>query len=127
MQRKINIIIYLSQDWNPEWGGNLGLWSHNSKTNRPDKMEKQVICKFNRAAIFDTTQNSWHGLPSPLTCPDNQSRKSIAVYYLQTPEYNASERVKALFAPSEEQEGNSEIEELIKIRSNIETASNVYK
>ena len=31
--------------------------------------------------IFSTTDNSNHGHPDPLNCPNNMSRKSIATYY----------------------------------------------
>ena len=76
--------------------------------------------------FFDTTCNSWHGLPDPLLCPEGQCRKSIAVYYLQNPRKDVSKRGKALFAPSKDQEGNKEILELIKKRSDINQASAVY-
>ena len=36
---------------------------------------------FNRIAIFSTTDFSYHGHPDPLNCPENKSRKSIALYY----------------------------------------------
>ena len=32
-------------------------------------------------ALFSTTDFSYHGLPNPLTCPPDRSRKSIALYY----------------------------------------------
>ena len=32
-------------------------------------------------AIFSTTDFSYHGHPDPLNCPENRSRKSIALYY----------------------------------------------
>jgi hypothetical protein len=32
-------------------------------------------------AIFATTENSYHGHPEPLTCPDDRVRRSIAMYY----------------------------------------------
>jgi long-subunit acyl-CoA synthetase (AMP-forming) len=31
--------------------------------------------------IFNTTDFSNHGHPDPVTCPDNRSRKSIALFY----------------------------------------------
>lgn len=116
LQRKLNLILYLSQDWDPTWGGNLEFWSHNTETNRPKNLEKTIDCKFNRAVIFDTTKNSWHGFAQELKCPENIYRKSIAMYYLVDPEENATERYRALFSPSDDQKNNSEIENLIQRR-----------
>jgi hypothetical protein len=31
--------------------------------------------------IFTTTDDSFHGHPDPLNCPDSMSRKSLALYY----------------------------------------------
>tara|TARA_Y100001968_G_C19327488_1_gene702516 strand:+ start:531 stop:869 length:339 start_codon:yes stop_codon:yes gene_type:complete len=36
---------------------------------------------FNRIAIFNTTDYSNHGNPTPLKCNENESRKSVALYY----------------------------------------------
>ena len=126
LQRKLNIIIYLNSKWKKEWGGNLGLWG-NESSKKPGKLMKEIEPKFNRAILFDTTCNSWHGLPEPLMCPKNQYRKSLAVYYLCEPKKNTSLRGKALFAPSQKQIGNKEVLKLIKLRSKIKTASSVYK
>lgn len=119
-QRKFNIIIYLSKDWNPEWGGGLELWSHDAENNLPKEMVKKYDIVYNRAFIFDTTQDSWHGFPSPLTCPEDQYRKSLAVYYIQKPDQKAVDRHRALYAPSEEQKGDSEILDLIEKRKEIQ-------
>ncbi len=127
LQRKLNIIIYLNQNWQEEWGGSLGLWDHDSLTRGPGELKKKITPKFNRAVIFDTTCNSWHGLPDPLTCPEGEYRKSLATYYLTTPHENASKRGKALFAPTPEQANDEEILELIKKRASISEASKVYK
>jgi len=42
---------------------------------------KKIPPNFNNVAIFSTTTNSYHGHPTPLKCPKNRSRKSIALYY----------------------------------------------
>ena len=76
LQRKINIIIYLNSEWESSWGGHLGLWDNKSE-DAPGDLLKEIEPKFNRAAIIDTTMNSWHGLPNPLECPENQFRKSL--------------------------------------------------
>jgi len=117
LQRKLNIIIYLTKDWDVSWGGNLEFWSHNYKDNTPKEKIKVIENVFNRAIIFDTTQNSWHGFPHPLTCPKNVYRKSIAMYYLCEPLTNVEQRKRALYAPSEHQINDPEIIKFIKQRS----------
>lgn len=79
LQRHYNLIIYMTPDWDKRWNGGLELWSHNSETNQPNKLIDTVENRFNRAVLFDTTQNAWHGLPEDLTCPDGVYRKSMAV------------------------------------------------
>ena len=116
LQRKLNLIVYLTEDWDTSWGGGLELWSHNEETNLPDKREVVVDNIFNRAILFDTTQNSWHGLPQPITCPEGVYRKSIAVYYMTDIPEDANQRKRALYAPTREQENDSEVLDFIKER-----------
>jgi Rps23 Pro-64 3,4-dihydroxylase Tpa1-like proline 4-hydroxylase len=127
LQRKINIIVYMTPEWDPTWNGGLELWSHNAETSGPLECVKSVENKFNRAVIFDTTQNSWHGLPKELNCPAGVVRRSMAAYYLTTPATNATERKKALFAPYGAQANDPEVLELIKKRVSMSQAPTVYR
>lgn len=127
LQRKINIIIYVSKNWNPDWNGSLGLWSHNYETNQPLDLVQNIECIFNRAVIFDTTMNSWHGLPNPVKCPENKSRNSLATYYLCEPPAQVDQRAKALYAPSESQKNDSYIADLIKKRASSNQFDQVYR
>ena len=43
--------------------------------------EQKIAPLFNRVVVFNTDEDSYHGLPDPLMCPDGESRKSIALYY----------------------------------------------
>lgn len=126
LERRVNIILYMTENWNEAWGGHLSLWSHDQEKHQPKEMIHKVAPKFNRAVIFDTTCNSWHGLPEAITCPDDQARKSLAIYYLSEPRVDAPRRGKALFAPSETQQGDQEVLELIEKRSKISTAGDVW-
>lgn len=119
LQRKYNLILYLSQDWNPEWGGNLEFWSHDSANNIPYEKVSQVDCKFNRAVIFDTTKNSWHGFNDPINCPKGQYRKSIACYYLTEIQGTIENRYRALYSASKTQENDENIKQLIENRSKL--------
>jgi len=126
LERRVNLIIYLSQ-WQKEWGGELELWSHDWRTNAPKECVTTVDIKFNRAILFDTTQNSWHGLPNPVKSPEGVYRKSLNIYYLTEPTKEATDRERALFAPYKEQKDDENILELIKKRSNSNTTQEAYR
>ena len=76
LYRRLNVIIYLNKNWDESFGGHFQLWSNSTK-----KCEKKVLPKFNRMAIFETTNSSFHGHPEPLGCPDGVYRRSLALYY----------------------------------------------
>lgn len=127
LQRKLNLILYLSREIQQEHGGHLGLWASDPATGKISVLSKEIFPKFNRAVIFDTTQNSWHGMSRPMQVPDNIFRKSLAVYYLQVPATDASPRARALYAPRENQRGDKEIEELIAARADLARSASVYR
>ncbi|MFB0612096.1 2OG-Fe(II) oxygenase [Aurantiacibacter poecillastricola] len=76
VRRRINVLIYLNEDWKDEYGGHLELWSKDMKT-----VERSVAPILGRSVIFNTDLDSYHGHPDPLTTPDGISRRSIATYY----------------------------------------------
>jgi Rps23 Pro-64 3,4-dihydroxylase Tpa1-like proline 4-hydroxylase len=126
LQRKLNLLIYVTPNWKKKFGGFLGLWAKSLSKNRPGKLKKSIAPIFNRAVIFDTTQDSWHGLPKPITCPDYVMRNSLAIYYLCKPQIEVSDRGKALFSPTKEQENDLDVLRLIKKRSEVNSAIDVY-
>lgn len=118
LQRKLNMIYYATEDWDARWGGNLEFWSGDSNT--ADRCVTTIDCKFNRAVIFDTTQNSWHGFPTAINCPDNMYRKSIAMYYLIEPNETVDpQRLRAKYVPSTDQRNDPYIDQLIQQRAKI--------
>lgn len=76
LDRRINLLLYLNEDWEEEYGGHLELWNKDMTECR-----KRVLPIFNRMVIFNTTDYSYHGHPDPVTCPPSRSRKSFALYY----------------------------------------------
>jgi Rps23 Pro-64 3,4-dihydroxylase Tpa1-like proline 4-hydroxylase len=76
LARKLNLLLYLNQHWDDQWGGHLELWNAD-KT----KCVKKISPLFNRCVIFNTTGKSWHGHPYPLATPEGITRKSLALYY----------------------------------------------
>ena len=97
LQRKLNLIIYLEEDYDPAWGGSLQLWSHDDETKKPLEKIKEVAPRFNRAVLFDTTQHSWHGFPDPINPLMGKLRKSFAVYYMTDITSTAEDRYKARY------------------------------
>ena len=80
LDRRLNLLLYLNKDWQNSWGGNLELYSKNQF----DKPVVSVRPLFNRCVIFTTKSDTFHGHPEPITCPEDKSRKSIALYYFTT-------------------------------------------
>lgn len=76
VERRINVLIYLNDDWDDAYGGQLELWE-----NDMSKCVKSFVPLANRCVIFNTTSQSNHGNPNPVNHPDGRSRKSIALYY----------------------------------------------
>ena len=76
LDRRLNLLIYLNKNWEESYGGELQLWDSEMKSQR-----KKILPIFNRLVIFNTTDYTYHGLPDPLNCPENMSRKSLALYY----------------------------------------------
>lgn len=127
LQRKLNLIVYLSSDLSEDCGGHLGLWEHDVPTSQPANLGKEIQPLFNRAVLFDTTQNSWHGISRTLKVGPKVFRKSLAVYYLMNPSEDADPRQKALYAPTEEQKNIPSVLELIHDRADLSTAAKVYR
>src|SRR5215471_13442566 len=76
LDRRINLLLYLNQHWQEEFGGHLELWNRSMT-----ECVKRVLPVFNRCVVFSTTDYAFHGHPVPLTCPKGWTRKSIATYY----------------------------------------------
>ena len=75
LHRRLNILIYFNEGWQPEWGGQLELWN-------PEVTERIGMFDpiFNRCVIFETSEISYHGV-TKVTCPKDVARRSFAGYY----------------------------------------------
>lgn len=124
-ERRINLIYYLTDNYIPSDGGYLGFWE-NTIDNKPGNLIKEYAPKFNRCVIFNTSQNSWHGLSRIYNPKKNNFRKSLASYYLSKTRKNSRKHTRALFATRTDQNNNKEIQRLIKLRSSEKNSSKVY-
>jgi len=76
LERRINLLLYLNENWKDEYNGQLELWDRKSMTKA-----KSVSPIFNRCVVFSTTKESLHGHPAPLATPPGIARRSLALYY----------------------------------------------
>lgn len=87
LDRRVNVFLYLSPDWEEENGGHLELWEAGVERNqagvsvlKPKRLGQRYVPSFNRLFIFNSDDYSFHGHPIPL--PDKgRTRRSIAQYY----------------------------------------------
>jgi hypothetical protein len=74
--RRVNILLYLNEEWHDDWGGKLELWDKDMTA-----CQARVSPAGNRMLVFTTSFDSFHGHPDGLTCPPEQARRSLAMYY----------------------------------------------
>jgi hypothetical protein len=70
LHRRLNLLVYLNEDWKPDDGGQLELWDD-------DGPSVSIAPEFNRTAVFATSDRSWHGHPEPT----KRIRRSVAAYF----------------------------------------------
>lgn len=77
--RRINALLYLNENWNDAWNGSLEFW--NKEMTHAVKSYSPIA---NRLIVFNTTQDSNHGVPAPLECPEDVRRIQLNLYYYTT-------------------------------------------
>lgn len=80
--RRVNILLYLNEEWRPEWGGDLELWDAEMRG-----VQDTVTPAGNRMLVFSTGADTFHGHPDGLTCPPGLARRSLALYYFTEEEH----------------------------------------
>jgi len=120
-QRRLNVILYLNDEWNQEWNGDTQLWDETVSNCVVKSYPKK-----NTAIIFVTTEQSWHGVPNIILCPNDIYRKTLAFYYVSdikneknVDKLGANEngfRKKAVFVKRPSDPYDERMEALYKIR-----------
>ena len=77
LTRRLAAIVFLNKDWpTAEYGGNLELWNPEGT-----RCETTIEPQYNRTIVFEIAFPNYHGVPQPLTCPDDRPRRSFMSYY----------------------------------------------
>jgi hypothetical protein len=107
LKRKLNIIIYLNKNWEESWGGELEFWD--DLDGEPNQKIVSVSPKFNRAVLFQTDGDFWHGLPEMIAAPNGENRQSIAMFYYVNDEESIDLSTRAKFALTSEQKKDASL------------------
>jgi hypothetical protein len=80
LHRRLNLIVYLNEDWKTEWGGAIEI--HSNPRDPGSNRIQAYDPLFNRCVMFETNEYSWHGFPKINLPPGKRhlSRKSISIY-----------------------------------------------
>ena len=76
LDRRLNLLIYLNKDWKDEYEGHLELWNGDLSA-----CVKRIRPTAGRCVIFSLNTHTYHGQSLPFECPNDVTKKYIAVYY----------------------------------------------
>lgn len=109
LDRRLNVILYLNENWKEEWKGDLELWNKDMT-----ECVQKISPLFNHLVIFNVNDWGYHGHPDPLLCPENVSRKSIALYYYSNgrPPEETTAPHSVIFKKRPQDEANEETDKL---------------
>jgi 2OG-Fe(II) oxygenase superfamily len=78
LYRRVNVLVYLNEEWSEEYGGCLELGDVGSTS------KTVVVPTWGTVVVFTTNDKSVHGFPRPIA--EDRWRRSIALYYYTTEE-----------------------------------------
>jgi hypothetical protein len=81
--RRVNALLYLSDEWRPEWKGAIEFWDR-EMTGPVD----EALPIFNRLVVFSTSEHSNHGQREPNQCPPGVYRKVLNLYYYTSAQHD---------------------------------------
>jgi len=61
VERRLNLLVYLNEDWDPGYRGEFKLWDRQMKG-----CVRSIAPLLGKAVVFNTSLDSFHGQPDPL-------------------------------------------------------------
>lgn len=130
LKKQITLGIYLSYEWQEEYGCNLEIWNGvNASRNDAKLIEKvdSIAPMFNRLILFECNDYSWHGNPEPANCPPESKRIFVTLSYLSENFKDKNKRMKAFFVARPGDPIDEEKDKLRLLRADSEKYKFVYK
>lgn len=76
LHRRLSVVIYLNEDWDEDWGGNLDFYD----TDR-EKILSRVVPGPGNMVVWSYDNLAYHGYPEPMSNPEGTCRKNIRLFY----------------------------------------------
>jgi Rps23 Pro-64 3,4-dihydroxylase Tpa1-like proline 4-hydroxylase len=76
LNRVLTLVIYLNQDWQEEWNGDIQLWDKQNK-----ECVKRYFPNWGNCIMWEYDELGFHGHPNPLNCPDGEYRDGFRLFY----------------------------------------------
>jgi hypothetical protein len=73
---RLIVLVYLNSDWHDDFAGELELWSPELK-----QCGKQIKPYAGRLIVFGATPQTIHGVPDPVSCPQDRARLTLVSHY----------------------------------------------
>jgi len=76
LNRALSVILYVSPEWDPAWGGSLEFLDFDRKT-----VLHRIESKPNRLLMWNYDERLVHGHPNPISCPPDAVRDGLRLFY----------------------------------------------
>lgn len=129
-KKQVTLGLYLSKNWKPQYGGELEIWDGENSVDNKAKLRicvTKAVPDFNRLVIFNCDDNSWHGSPSPIECPEEATRIFLTMSYLSDNKEFENKRSKAFFVKLPDEPEDEEKDKLRLMRADPELFKQVYR
>lgn len=77
LNRAVSIIVYFNPGWDEQWGGSLNFYD-----TKRTKIHSSIKPDSGNMLVWTYKNLVYHGYPDPLTCPDNECRRGMRLFYL---------------------------------------------
>ena len=131
-KKHVTLGIYLSKYWSEENGGHLEIWAGDSTTSDDAKLHEcvtRILPSFNKLILFTCNDYSWHGNPTPVSCPNGNKRIFVTISYVSDNhgEHFKNMRQKAFFVKLPSEPHNPEKDKLRLLRADPEKYKEIYR
>lgn len=129
-KKQVTFGIYLSSDWDENYGCDLEVWSGDNASNNDAKIYEKIASIspiFNRMIMFTCNDYSWHGNPTLCSGTDSSKRIFITMSFLSDNHTDLNKRPKAFFVSRPNDPVDEEKDKLRFLRADPEKYAQVYR